>query len=191
MPKWSGWDVPEGVETESRFHWFEVNPGRGLDLVVLSEEPYCYVGHFYEKRMWPCTAPHCGVCEDGIGRQVRLVFVVACTTTRRVGLIEISDSVGRLIRDWVPRHEGLRGMHLFFSKATHKKQSRTLVDYVEEGVAGWWRTAEVVDPEAALMCTWKRMKAEPARSSDTGSGGNGKTPHGTPPKDYHKVHSGH
>lgn len=157
MPKWSGWEIPDGIEPWSRFHWYKIKPSRGLDAVILSERPVCYIGHYDGSRMRPCGQPKCSYCEDGVGRQIRYVFAIADTVTHRPGLIEVSDSVAELIRDWVSRFGGLRGMHVFLSKLTHSLRSRTVIDYVDEMVGGWYRDIEVPDVDEALSLTWSKM----------------------------------
>lgn len=159
MPKWSGWDVPDGIEPWSKFHWYKIKPSKGLDAVVLSEKPVCYIGHYYDSRMWPCGQPHCSMCSEGLGKQIRYVFAIAETTTHRPGLIEVSDSVALLIRSWMDRYGGLRGMHLFFSKMTHSVKSRVVIDYVDETVGAWWKDVDVPDCDEALSLTWSKMNA--------------------------------
>lgn len=155
-----GWDLPDGVQPWSTFHWFKVGARQGLSVVVLSSAPFWYVGHYYSDRMWPCTAPGCPVCEDGVGRQVRYCFAVVETGTRRVGLLEVSESIGQVIRSWTPRNEGLRGMSLFFTRHSHSIKSRMEVEFVEQEQVAWWRELEVPDPKVALELTWSKMLAK-------------------------------
>jgi hypothetical protein len=163
-----GWELPDGVQPWSTFHWFKVGAKRPLELVILSDVPHWYIGHFYEKRMWPCSAPGCPTCEDGIGKQIRFCFAMVDVETRRVGLIEVSDSIGQLIRAWVPRNEGLRGMHLLFSRHSLSIKSRMEVEFLEQEVVGWWRDLEVPDPKIALELTWTKMRAgKPAMQTRT------------------------
>jgi len=159
MPKWSGWDVPDGIEPWSKFHWYKIKPSKGLDAVVLSEKPVCYIGHYYDSRMWPCGQPKCHMCAEGAGKQIRYVFAIAETCTHRPGLIELSDSNALLIRSWMDRYGRLRGMHLFFSKLTHSVKSRTVLDYVDEEVGAWWTTIDAPDADEALSLTWSKMHA--------------------------------
>jgi len=162
----SGWELPEGVDPWSSFHWFKVGARTGLDLVMLSSEPAWYVGHYYQSRMWPCSGSSCGLCEDGVGRQVRFVFAVVEVSSRRVGLLEVSESVGRLIRDWIPRHQGLRGMHLYFGRHSSSVKSRMEVEYADEFDVAWWADLEVPDIKVALELTWTKMKAKLPDSKD-------------------------
>lgn len=157
-PQGDGWDLPQGVKAWSNFHWFKVSPRKPLDVVVLSERPTWYVGHFVDGRMMPCQAPRCAMCEDGVGQQVRYVLGVVEVDTRRTGLLEVSESLGLLIRDWVPRSEGLRGMHLVFTKHSPSVKSRSEVELRDTYEQAWHRSLECPDPEVALELTWKKMK---------------------------------
>lgn len=160
-----GWDLPDGVAPWSAFHWFKIGSRSGLDCVILSEQPYWYVGHFYGNRMWPCQAPGCQVCEEGVGRQIRFCFAVVERTTRRVGLLEVSDSVGQLIRSWIARNEGLRGMHVFFTRHSHSIKSRMEVEFCEQDKEAWFRELEVPDPRMALELTWTKMRTSAPKST--------------------------
>jgi len=175
----SGWELPDGVQPWSTFHWFKVGAKRPLELVVLSDAPHWYIGHFIvgkgsgegaggRGRMWPCAAPSCSVCEEGVGKQIRFCFAVVDVETRRVGLIEVSDSIGQLIRSWIPRNEGFRGMRLMFTRHSLSIKSRMEVEFLEQEVIGWWRDLEVPDPQIALELTWTKMRAgKPALQTRT------------------------
>ena len=151
-----GWDVPVGANPWSDFHWFHVSPRSALVVVVLSEDVVWYSGHFVDGRMAPCLGKGCELCGAGTGGQVRYVLPVVEISTRRVGLMEVSQSIGQLIRSWVDRRGELRGMTLEFTKATHAKQSRTNVGYVDAECAPWYRSCRVPDVKTALVLTWKK-----------------------------------
>lgn len=170
MPKGEGWDLPEGIEPWSTFHWFKIGARQGLDCVILSERPFWYVGHFHDNRMWPCGKPQCSLCEEGVGGQARYVFSVVCTTSRRVGLLEVSQSVAQVIRSWIERAGGLRGMHVFFGRHSHSIKSRMEVDFVEGELIPWFRDLEVPDPAEAMELTWSKMHAKTPRSETVAPG---------------------
>jgi len=98
----------------------------------------------------------CEVCKQGIGGQVRYVLSVAELSTHRVGLMEVSRSVGQLIRSWESRNDGLKGMVIEFSKHSPSKQSRTEVIYVDREVPPWYLQCEIPDVRKALVLTWKK-----------------------------------
>lgn len=164
MPKGEGWEIPQGIQPWSSFHWFKVSARRSLQVVVLCEQPFWYVGHYVNSRMVPCNSPGCTFCEDGIGQQMRYVFSVAEDSTRRIGLLELSDSNADLIRDWVARNEGLRGMHLDFSKHTASVKSRTEILFLEQDQVAWWRDLEAPDMALALELSWKKMNVKSPES---------------------------
>ena len=111
-------------------------------------------------RMVPCQAPRCEMCEDGIGQQLRYVFAAVDIETKRVGIIEFSESNAALIRDWMPRNEGLRGMHLELSKHSASLQSRTEIIFCDMPTDAWWRALETPDPQIALELTWRKLSVK-------------------------------
>lgn len=124
--------------------------------MVLSEEVLWYSGHFTLGRMCPCVGEGCELCSTGIAGQVRYVFAAAEISGRRVGLMEVSRSVGQLIKSWEARHGGLRGMVLEFSKHSHSKQSRTEVQYIDRAEPPWYLAVGVPDVRTALKLTWTK-----------------------------------
>jgi hypothetical protein len=108
--------------------------------------------------MCPCAGSGCELCSTGIGGQVRYVFAVAETQTRRVGLIEFGRSNGLLIRDWSGRHGGLRGLHMCVRKHSKSTQSRTEIQYLEDTVDPWYLGLICPDPQLALYLTWHKMQ---------------------------------
>lgn len=156
MPVGSGWEIPAEDTPWSQFHWFRVSPRGDLVLVVLSDEVLWYAGHFLEGRMCPCLGKECELCKQGIAGQVRYVFAAAEISSHRIGLMEVGRGVGELIRNWEPRHDGLRGMVLQFSKHSHAKQSRTEVTYVDRPQSPWYLQIAAPDVRTALRLTWKK-----------------------------------
>lgn len=156
MPVGEGWEIPPSYDPWSHFHWFRVSPRGDLVVVVLSDEVLWYSGHFLEGRMCPCLGKECELCREGIAGQVRYVFGAAEVSTKRVGLMEVGRSVGQLMRSWVPRHDGLRGMVLSFSKHSHSKQSRTEVQYVDREEGPWHLAIAAPDIRTALRLTWTK-----------------------------------
>lgn len=156
MPVGEGWDIPKAADPWSSFHWFRVSPRGDLVVVVLSEQVLWYAGHFVDNRMSPCLGRECELCHDGCAGQVRYVFAAAEVSSKRAGLMEVGRGIGELMRDWCGRHDGLRGMVLSFSKHSHSKQSRTVVEYIDREEPPWFRSLEVPDPVTALRLTWKK-----------------------------------
>jgi hypothetical protein len=171
MAQGEGWEVPAGTKTWSTFHFFKVDPRHTMRLVILSDQPFWYVGHYVripgdgpgEKanaRMVPCLQPHCEMCEDGIGQQLRYVFAAVDIDSKRIGIIEFSESNAELLRDWMSRNEGLRGMHIELSKHSLSAKSRTTIKFLEMGNEAWWRSLEMPDPKVALELTWRKLNVK-------------------------------
>ena len=152
-----GWDLPQGAEPWSDFHWFQPSTKGDLDLVILSLKPSWYTGHFVGGRMVPCSGSGCEICALGIGGQVRYVFAAAECSTQRVGLIEFGRSNGFLIRDLSDRSGGLRGLHIVVRKHSKNTQSRTEIQYIETTVPTWYLSVKAPDPCLALYLTWNKL----------------------------------
>lgn len=119
--------------------------------------------------MAPCSGSGCDFCATGIGAQVRYTVACAETSTRRVGLIEFGRSNGLLLRDWMNRQGGLRGMVIEVSKHSKNVQSRTEIKYIDLPCEHWYLGMEVPDAATALFLTWHkagmRMPQELVESS--------------------------
>jgi len=151
-----GWELPADAAPWSDFHWFRVGGKTALNVVVLSEKPLWYVGHFHKGRMVPCYGDGCVLCQDGVGRQVRYVLGVVEVTSQRVGLLEVGKQVGELIRDWMPRTGALRGMWLDLFKHSFSKNSRMEVTYVDKPIDRRFLTFQCPDIRKALESTWRK-----------------------------------
>lgn len=151
-----GWEVDEDVRDWSDWTWFKVRAGQVVRLVLLSEAPLWYAGHFSKGRMVPCEGAGCKLCAAQIGRQVRYVFGAAAAETGRTGLIEVGKATALQIRDWIPRRGGLRGMVVAFAKATFAKQSRTEVEFCDVDAPGWAAGLSAPDVRRALEATWTK-----------------------------------
>lgn len=169
-----GWSVPEEVTPGGLWSWVHIRPGSALRLVVTSESPVWYAGHFVNGRMRPCPGRECGYCEKGVGVQVRFVFGVARMDDRREGLIELGQSVANVIKAWIPRRGSLRGMVLCFGRYSASRQSRIEVEYCEESMPDWLGECRQPDLRAALELTWVRERT--AGGNGAGSGGKRQAP---------------
>lgn len=151
-----GFDLPPGAEPWTNFHWFQASTKGVQIFVVLSDEAVWYTGHYVSGRMAPCSGDGCDYCATGIGSQIRYCVSVADTSTRRVGLMEFGKSNGDLLRDWMNRNQGLRGMVIEVSKHSRNVQSRTDLTYIDIPCEPWWNGLEVPDPLIALYLTWHK-----------------------------------
>jgi hypothetical protein len=155
----AGWDLPPGSEPWTNFHWFQASTRGSILLVLLSQQPVWYTGHYVCGRMMPCIGEECEFCKSGIGAQIRYCFGVAEDATRRVGLIEFGQNNGQLLRDWAYRLGGLRGMSIEVEKHSRSAQSRTVVTFVDRPSPIWTDSAECPDVELALYLTWHKCGA--------------------------------
>lgn len=156
MPVGDGWDLPPGAEPWSDFHWFSCGPRNDLEIIILSERPVWYTGHYYGGRMAPCSGPGCDACAAAVGAQVRYCFAVAESVSRRAGLMEMGRSNGLQIQDWMHRNGGLRGMRLMVRKHSRSPQSRTDLTFIEEPCPLWAAQLIPPDPSLALYLTWHK-----------------------------------
>jgi hypothetical protein len=100
------------------------------------------------------------MCAEGCAGQVRYVFAAAEVSTKRVGLLEVGRSNGLLIRSWISRNGGFKGMVLELSKHSHSRSSRTDVRYIDREEPPWYLAAEVPNVKRALLLTWKKAGHE-------------------------------
>lgn len=154
-----GWEVPLEVKERVQFHWFHVSPGTELLLVVLSNVPLWYVGHFRGGRMEVCAREKCQSCAAGIGRQVRYVVCCVEMLTQRIGVLEVSESVANLVKQWSVPNNGSRGLILGLRKVTRAKNSRTDVELVKESAPAWAMALEPLDLHEVLAKTWEKLGA--------------------------------
>jgi len=153
-----GWDPPPEAHPWSDFHWWKVSPGRVLELVILSEAPLWYTGHFLRGRMRPCYGDDCEECKKGTGGQIRYVLAGVEVSSRRVGLLELGRAVGLQIRDYAQSMGTARGMWLEFGKESHAKQSRMIVQMIEKPVEIDWMELSVPNMKEALVATWTKAQ---------------------------------
>jgi hypothetical protein len=155
-----GWDPPAEVLPWSDFHWWKVVAGKVIELIVLSEMPLWYTGHFTGGRMKPCYGTDCAECKKGTGGQIRYVLSCAEVSSARVGIIEVGRTVGLQIKEMASSAGTSRGLWLEFGKETTAKQSRMTIKQILEPTGDWWHELPVPDMREALAATWDKAKIE-------------------------------
>lgn len=160
MPLGSGWDVPAEVRGDLEYRWWRVGGNRTLNLVILSEAPFWYRGHFYKGRMIPCAGDNCKLCAEGVGAQLRFVLAAAEISTHSSGLIEIGQTVAREIRDLGVSRGQLRGLCVEFTKHSWHRQSRMEVSKIDREEGPWWRELDVPNVKKALWLCWQKVGIE-------------------------------
>lgn len=151
-----GFNLPGDVKAWSDWSWFHIKPGKSLRLVILSENPLWYGGHYVGKRMQPCHGQECLECERGTGMQVRWVFAAADILTHRAGLVEVGNSTALELKDYVKQTGYFRGLVIHLGRYSHSKMSRIECDLVQEDIPIW--SASMAAPELVkcLHATWAR-----------------------------------
>jgi len=152
-----GWEVPTEVKDRVQFHWFHVYPGKALLLCFLSPAALWYVGHYEGGRMRLCIGEGCELCEKGCGKQIRYVVSAVEVTTRKVGVIEVGESIALTLKDLCSRNGGLRGMIVECMKATKSKHSRMEMVPVHEAPPAWALALAPLDLREVLEKTWQRQ----------------------------------
>jgi len=155
-----GWDVPAETRDHVRFHWFHVAPASSLVVVVLSHRPLWFVGHFVKGRMLKCSGEVCAWCAAGVGRQVRYVVSVAELHTRRVGVIELSESIAQLLKEWSCANGGSHGLMVELRKAGRSKHCRMDLTQIREPCPLWAQGMDGLDLREVLLRTWDRVESE-------------------------------
>jgi len=152
----TGWDLPDEVRDRTEFHWFHVPPGGELLLGCLSPCPLWYVGHYHKGRMRACRGDECPLCAMGTGRQIRWVLSCMDLRTHRVGVLEVGDGPGRVIKDSCGGNGRLRGLILAIRHTSKAKQSRLEVEVIHEPPPPRLMSTEALDLKEVLFSTWDR-----------------------------------
>jgi hypothetical protein len=95
-----------------------------------------------------------------VGKQIRYVISAVEMSTKRVGVIEMSESVAQLIREWAIPNEGARGLIVELGKASKSKHSRLEVNLIRERPPGWVMGLDGLDLVEVLSRTWERIELD-------------------------------
>jgi len=110
----------------STYCWMHIPTVGALEVVILSEIPTRYTGHFVGRTMRPCEAVGCHWCGVGLGRQLRWVLsVVDCLSGTRA-CIEVGAAAAETMRRATAEAGGLRGCRVRLSRATTARNSEVL-----------------------------------------------------------------
>ena len=122
-----GWSEPGGPSEDYRSPFFHVPGGGEARLVLLSEVPVRYWGHWTRTGLQPCGDRSCRLCDEGVGRQLRYVFDAYVWDQMRVAVWEVSCQNATRIRDLVGEGSSCRGEGVVCWKSTGSRHSRTEV----------------------------------------------------------------
>lgn len=158
-----GWgEAGEKTPASPGFSWLHVPPGVGVSVVVLSESPLRYQGHWGGHAVIPCRRTtfqeECVYCRHQVGLQNRFVLCVVAPLLQTVNLFECGESTARQIKAILDREAGkkLRGLSLHFRREGGRPRGAILAAEakMEYGMA---EMPPPVDIEAALLATWERQ----------------------------------
>lgn len=158
--------IAKGIEIED--DWGEVGdaklaggtgfikiPARAqLEIIVLSEKPASYKGHFNAGRMVPCSRGTCALCARGIGLQQRTVFAVYDCQRSMSGMLELGPSPTGMVRDYATNSGGLRGLRLRIQRAGGTIKGRIEVELSGLSLVPSADLPEPCDVSAALRKMW-------------------------------------
>lgn len=159
-----GWGDEPGQYGAAPFNWLHVPHVRPLPVVILSDVPVKYRGHWFQSAMQACTGDgHCPLCERGIGGQIRVILAVYDLRLRALGLIELSAATAAEIRSISEAHGHLRGLVVELSKEAGRPRGRVLVGEPDRTVPpSPDPLPPVPDIRAALKATWARAESRKA-----------------------------
>lgn len=124
-----GWGGSSGGA--NRF--LSIPPGGERRVVALADEPFIYVGHWWQGSMRPCAGEDCRMCGLGVGRQMRYVLEVVEVGTWRLWVWEFTAGTARRITEAVGLDK-VAGLGFRVRRAGHAK-GQMEVEYDPEGEA--------------------------------------------------------
>lgn len=123
-----GWGVPQGAARDFRSPFLRIPAGHVLSVVLLSEVPVRYYGHWSSGGVRPCGDPICELCDEGVGRQERYVFDCFHCDDDRTAVWECSRTLAFRMRELAGEPASMRGSCWKVWKAGEKAGSRTEVE---------------------------------------------------------------
>ena len=140
----------------STYCWFHIPIVGGLDVVILSEVPTRYTGHFVGRQMRPCSNRGCHWCEVGLGKQLRWVLSVVDMVSGVRGCIEVGAAAAEAIRVTTAELGELRGARIRLSRATTARNSEVLVG--SKGREPASAVPDPVDVSRLLSDMWAKQR---------------------------------
>jgi len=150
-----GWGDTSAAPSSS-YCWFHIPAVGALDVVILSEVPTRYTGHFVGRTMRPCQNRGCHWCEVGLGKQLRWVLSVVDMVSGVRGCIEVGAAAAEAIRATTAELGELRGCRVRLSRATTAKNSEVLVG--SKGREPASAVPEAVDVFRLLSDMWRKQR---------------------------------
>jgi hypothetical protein len=122
-----GWGTPTERSAGRGAHWWHAPSAGTWMLVILSDEPIRYRGHWRRGSVAPCRGATCPLCAAGSGWVPRYVLSVQVLETRRVMLWEIGASTADQLLEIAEREGGLRGVTIEGERETQGSRGKIIV----------------------------------------------------------------
>ena len=153
-----GFDLPEGMAREETWTWFHPNGQEALGLLIISEAPVAYTGHYARGRMRPCVGECCPLCEKNIGKQARYVFSAVRIRDGKVGILELGRPAALVVRDLAQARGRIKGLAIELFRTSESKHSRIEVKAFEGIVPKPFLNFQPLDVSRVLEVTWSTAR---------------------------------
>lgn len=153
-----GFDLPEGMAREETWTWFHPNGQEPLGLLIISEAPVSYPGHYSRGRMRPCTGEGCQLCEKNVGKQARYVFCAVRIRDGKIGILELGRPAALVVRDLAQVRGRIKGLAITLFRASDSKHSRIEVKAFEGIVPKPFMNFQPLDVTRVLEVTWSTAR---------------------------------
>lgn len=123
----AGWGNPATEAANQSWVWLHVPARSAIRVVILSESPCRYKGHWVDGHMRPCLPVDCGYCAVRLGFQIRYVFAVHDMTHRVSGLLELGAGAAEVIKESADDLGFLRGLVFELRKEGGRDRGKIIV----------------------------------------------------------------
>ena len=153
-----GFDLPEGMAREETWTWFHPNRQEPLGLLIISEAPVNYSGHYARGRMRPCSGDGCAYCEKNVGKQARYVFCAVRIRDGKVGILELGRPAALVVRDLSQARGRIKGLAIELFRASESKHSRIDIRGFQGIVPKPFLNFQPLDVFRVLEVTWSTAR---------------------------------
>lgn len=140
--------------------WLQVPSRGGLTVVLQTELPFRYVGHWMRGKYEPCSgANNCDWCTVGIGKKPRYVYAMFNRDRRRSMLFETGPETAGQIREAVVKYGFTTGLTMKLSKAGGRDNGAIIVEPMH-GLTRLQDLPQAQDAERTLTKQWSKPTEE-------------------------------
>jgi hypothetical protein len=138
--------------------WLHVGPNGAHPVVILSDRPSTYAGHWWNRSMTPCPRTNaCALCNAGIAAQLRVVLGVFDLRLRGPALLELGQAPAAKLRQLADDAGHLRGLVVALQREASRERGRILVTLPDrDHPAPPDPLPDAPDLRKALVATWAR-----------------------------------